>query len=199
MDFIVQSDYSLFLTINGWHTPFLDFIMFWLSDKYIWIPLYAVLLALLIRDNRRHWWLLLIAIAVLVTLTDQISVKFFKDVFLRLRPCHDPALSGLVRMLNGHCGGQYGFISSHAANSFGLAVFVGALLKHRYKWMLWAMLLWAFIVSYSRVYLGVHFPGDVLVGALVGVLIGLLVFKLFFLSRNWREVRKGTPEANLKS
>ena len=191
MDSIVQLDHSLFLTINGWHSPFLDFIMFWLSNKYIWIPLYAVLLTLLIRENRSYWWLLLIAVAVLVTLTDQLSVRLFKDVFLRLRPCHDPALFGLARVLNGHCGGQYGFISSHAANTFGLAVFVGALLKSRYRWMPWAMLLWAAVVSYSRIYLGVHFPGDVLAGAMVGALIGLLVFRLFVLVRNWREVRQG--------
>lgn len=182
MEFIVQSDYYLFLTINGWHTPSLDFIMFWLSDKYIWIPLYAILLTLLIKENRRHWWLLLIAIALLVTLTDQISVRLFKDVFLRLRPCHDPSIAGMARVLNGHCGGQYGFISSHAANTFGLAVFVGALLKNQYRWMLWALLLWAFIVSYSRVYLGVHFPGDVLVGAMVGALIGYGVYRLFLLA-----------------
>ena len=192
MDSIIQLDHSLFLTINGWHSPFLDFVMFWLSNKYIWIPLYAVLLTLLIRENRSYWWLLLIAAAVLVTLTDQLSVKLFKDIFLRLRPCHDPTLGGMARVLNGHCGGQYGFISSHAANTFGLAVFVGSLLKNRFRWMLWAMLLWAGIVSYSRIYLGVHFPGDVLVGAMVGALIGFLVYKLFVLVRNWREARQGT-------
>lgn len=190
MDSIIQLDHSLFLTINGWHSPFLDFIMFWLSNKFIWIPLYAALLTLLIRENRSYWWLLLIAVALLVTITDQVSVKLFKDIFLRLRPCHDPTLGGMARVLNGQCGGQYGFISSHAANTFGLAVFVGALLKNRYSWMLWAMLLWAAIVSYSRIYLGVHFPGDVLVGAMVGALIGLLVFRLFLLVRNRLEFRQ---------
>ena len=195
MDVIVQLDHSLFLTINGWHSPLLDFIMFWLSDKYIWIPLYAILLTLLIKENRRHWWLLLIAIALLVTLTDQISVRLFKDAFLRLRPCHDPSIAGMARVLNGYCGGQYGFISSHAANVFGLAVFVGALLKNQYKWMPWAMIFWAALVSYSRIYLGVHFPGDVLAGAMVGALIGFLVFRLFVLISKWLEIRWEKSEA----
>jgi undecaprenyl-diphosphatase len=184
MDFIAQLDRQLFLIINGCHTPILDFIMFWLSDKYIWIPLYAILLILLIKENRRQWWLLLIAVVLLVVLTDQISVKLFKDVFQRLRPCHDPLLDGMARVLNDHCGGAYGFVSSHAANTFGLAVFVGFLLKNRFKWILWALLLWAAMISYSRVYLGVHFPGDVLAGGMVGALIGYGVYRVFLLGRN---------------
>ncbi len=182
MGFIIDLDRQLFLIINGCYSPFLDFIMFWLSDKYIWIPLYAILLTLLIKENPRHWWLVLLAVALLVTLTDQVSVKLFKDVFLRLRPCHDPLLDGYARVLNGHCGGAYGFVSSHAANTFGLAVFVGSMLKSRFKWMLWALLLWAAMISYSRVYLGVHFPGDVLVGGMVGALIGFGVYRLFGLT-----------------
>lgn len=184
MDFFLDLDRQLFLIINGCHTPFLDGIMFWLSDKYIWIPLYVILLTFLIKENRRHWWLVLIAVALLVTLTDQVSVKLFKDVFTRLRPCHDPLLTGLARVLNGHCGGAYGFVSSHAANTFGLAVFVGLLLKLRFKWMLWALVLWAAMISYSRVYLGVHFPGDVLVGGMVGAVIGYGVYRGFLLLRD---------------
>lgn len=182
MDFVIHLDRQLFLIINGCYTPFLDFIMFWLSNKYIWIPLYAILLALLIKESRRHWWLLLIAVALLVTLTDQISVQLFKEVFQRPRPCHDPLFEGMVRVLNGHCGGAYGFVSSHAANTFGLAVFVGFLMKNRFKWMLWALLLWAVLISYSRIYLGVHFPSDVLVGGMVGSLIGYGVYRLFKLA-----------------
>ncbi len=109
---------------------------------------------------------------------DQGSVKLFKDVFERLRPCHNPAIAELVHTINGKCGGKYGFVSSHATNSFALAVFCGFLFKRHYKYMLWLMLFWAAIVSYSRVYVGVHYPGDIIGGAVLGSLVGLFVFWL---------------------
>ena len=114
--------------------------MYWFSDKYIWVPLYAFLLFLMFRENRNHFWLVLLMVALLVTLTDQISVKLFKDVFVRLRPCHEPALDGMVRTLYGQCGGKYGFVSSHATNTFGVAVFTGLVLAIRYKWIIPVML-----------------------------------------------------------
>lgn len=189
MDHIIQFDRQVFLIINGMHSPFFDFLMFWLSEKYIWVPLYAVLLYLMIRQNPGRWWLILISIALLVTVTDQISVKAFKDVFLRLRPCHEPLLEGMVRILNNHCGGKYGFISSHAANTFGFAVFGGLMLRKRFGWVLPAMLVWAGIISYSRIYLGVHYPGDVLVGGVVGALIGWAVFRLYKLADTGVQVK----------
>ncbi|MBW6491530.1 MAG: phosphatase PAP2 family protein [Lentimicrobium sp.] len=181
MEYLSQLDRDLFLIINGLHSPFLDFIMFWLSDKFIWIPLYLVLLFFMIRSNPRHWWLILISVALLVTLTDQVSVKLFKDVFMRLRPCHEPQLDGLVRILEGNCGGKYGFVSSHATNTFGIAVFSGLVLKSRYSWLMLLMLLWASPIAYSRVYLGVHYPADVIAGAVVGAICGYLIFSLFSL------------------
>jgi undecaprenyl-diphosphatase len=179
MDALIQFDQNLFLIINGLHSPFFDFLMYWFSDKYIWVPLYAFLLFLMFRENRNHFWLVLLMVALLVTLTDQISVKLFKDVFMRLRPCHEPALDGMVRTLYGQCGGKYGFVSSHATNTFGVAVFTGLVLTIRYKWIIPVMLAWAGLVSYSRIYLGVHYPGDVITGALTGAMTGYLVFLLF--------------------
>lgn len=189
MDHIIQFDRQIFLIINGMHSPFFDFLMFWLSDKFIWIPLYAVLLFLMIRQSPARWWLILISIALLVTITDQVSVKAFKDVFLRLRPCHEPLLEGMVRILNEHCGGKYGFVSSHATNTFGMAVFSGLMLKKRFGWVLPALLVWAGIISYSRIYLGVHYPGDVLAGGAVGALIGWAVFRLYRLADTGRQVK----------
>lgn len=179
MESIIAFDRQMFLIINGMHNQVLDFVMFWLSDKYIWIPFYALLLFLLIKNNKRQWWLVVLSLILLVTLTDQISVKLFKDVFLRLRPCHEPLLEGMVRTLNGHCGGSYGFVSSHAANTFGLAVFVGTVLRSKYRFLLPFLLIWAALISYSRVYLGVHYPGDVIAGGIVGALTGYLLYLLF--------------------
>lgn len=180
MESIIAFDRQLFLIINGMHNQVLDFVMFWLSHKFIWLPLYALLLFLLIKNNKRQWWLVVLSLILLVTLTDQISVKLFKDVFLRLRPCHEPLLEGMVRTLSGHCGGSYGFVSSHATNTFGLAVFVGIVLRSKYRFLLPSLLIWAALISYSRVYLGVHYPGDVIAGGIVGSLTGYLLYLLFF-------------------
>lgn len=111
---LIGYDQKLFLALNGMHAPLFDFIMYWLSNKLIWIPLYVWLLYHMLIPNRANSWLIILSVALLITLTDQVSVQLFKETFQRLRPCHEPALEGLVRILNGHCGGSYGFVSSHA-------------------------------------------------------------------------------------
>ena len=179
MSFLIHLDQQLFLFINGIHSDSWDVVMYWLSDKWIWAPLYAILLFLLIREYRSRTWMVIVGIVLLVVLTDQLSVKLFKDVFMRLRPCHEPSLEGMVRILYGHCGGKYGFVSSHATNTFGIALYTGLLLRNRMKWLLPSLMIWAGLVSYSRIYLGVHYPGDVLVGGLLGSIIGYLVYRLF--------------------
>ncbi len=118
-----------------------------------------------------------IFIGLLFLISDQTSVKLFKDVFERLRPCHEIDLSGLVHVVDG-CGGKFGFVSSHAANSFAFAIFSGYLLKSNYKYILPLMLFWAALVSYSRIYVGVHYPGDIIGGAILGSIVGILVFWL---------------------
>lgn len=185
-DALISLDRQIFLLINSHYSSFFDFVMYWLSEKLIWAPLYVVLLVMMYFTYRKAFWYILLLIILLVTLTDQVSVVFFKDVFQRLRPCHEPELEGMVRILKDHCGGSYGFISSHACNTFGVAVFAGSILKIKYKWMLPALLFWAAAISYSRVYLGVHYPGDILVGSIVGVLIGWFIVKLF----RWIQLKK---------
>jgi undecaprenyl-diphosphatase len=130
----------LFLFLNGIHTPFFDVVFEWISERFSWMPLYAIL-AVLMGFKFKWRFLIIIPFALLLIIaSDQISVHLFKDVFMRLRPCHNPIIADLVHVVNGHCGGQYGFVSSHAANTFALACFVGLVLKNHFKWMLPFML-----------------------------------------------------------
>lgn len=185
IEFLKSIDAQLFLFLNGIHSPFGDFVMYWLSDKYIWVPLYAFLLFLLYRYYGLKAFILLVLVALLITISDQVSVHLFKNVFQRFRPCHEPALEGMVYTL-GRCGGKFGFISSHASNSFALATFMALLLWNKLRTMAIIMLIWAALVSYSRVYLGVHYPGDILVGGMVGALEALLVFGLWRVIQNFK-------------
>lgn len=168
-------DRHAFLAINGAHTHTLDVVMEGVSEMILWFPLYAFFLWLIIKrhgDKALLWSLPVIALMIL--LSDKGSVLLFKENVQRLRPCHEPALTGLVHLVYKECGGQYGFISSHASNHFAIAVFMIGVLRSTPRWAVAALLLWAALIAYSRVYLGVHYPGDVLVGALYGIMIGSL-------------------------
>jgi len=156
--------------------------MYWISTRIIWIPFYLWLLFIIIKNYKKQTYVILLCIAFLITLTDQVSTQLFKEVFHRLRPCH--ALGDSVHLVKGYCGGQFGFISSHAANSFGLAGFLIPLLKNKIKFFIILILFWASIICYSRVYLGAHYPADVACGAIVGYLLALTVNRLrIFISK----------------
>jgi undecaprenyl-diphosphatase len=188
MDWLLQLDSRLFLAINGWNNEAWDGIMWWISGKTTWWPFYLLILVFLGWKKKWHILPMILFIVVVVTLTDQTSVHLFKNVIQRLRPCHEPSLEGLVHLVNNKCGGKFGFISSHAANSFGVAVLVSLWLRNRIVTLV--MLTWAILVAYSRVYLGVHYPGDVTAGAIWGAGCAWLVFYLYTwvqskLPQNW--------------
>lgn len=174
LEYLEQLDVNLFLSLNALHSNFWDVIMYWFSEEITWIPLYAILLVGLFK---KYGWKKLIpvviGVALTITLTDQISVKAFKEVFERYRPCHNIEIQHLVHLVKNHCGGQYGFVSSHAANTFGLSAFLCLLFSNNKLGL--GLMFWAAVVSYSRIYLGVHYPADILAGALLGILIGGLI------------------------
>jgi undecaprenyl-diphosphatase len=170
-------DQQLFLFLNSLNSPFFDKVMYAISGRVIWAPLYLAILIYLGIKYKRKFLVILLFIILAVTLADQIPVHLFKNIFHRLRPCHEPSLAGMVHLVKGECGGLYGFVSSHASNSFNVALLSLMLIKK--KWYSAGILIWASVIGYSRVYLGVHYPGDVICGAMVGAFIGWGVYKLY--------------------
>ena len=173
-----EIDTQLFLFLNSKHNAFFDVIMFWFSHKYFWIPLYALFLYLSYKHFGKKVVLVALCAVLVIVLADQISVHAFKNVFMRYRPCNNLLICEQVHV-NGGKGGMYGFISSHAANTFALAMFLTLLFKNKIRYFGAAVFAWAIIVSYSRIYNGVHYPSDIVAGAIVGMGIGISVYSLF--------------------
>jgi undecaprenyl-diphosphatase len=177
---IVSADQELFLWLNGLHTPWLDTVMYWITYKYTWIPLYILLIALTIRaEGWKKGGFIVIAVVLAVAVADKVTSGFMKPYFLRLRPCHDPSIQIVMHHVT-DCGGMYGFASSHASTSFALAIAWFSLLRRQVPQMVF-LFLWAAVYTYSRVYVGVHYPLDILAGALVGLLVGYSFVQLYYI------------------
>lgn len=177
MEKLVKLDRELFLYLNNLGSEGWDWLWIALSDKWMAIPFYAVLLFLLFR---KFGWkptiISMVVIALLITATDQLA-NLFKHGFERPRPCRQEGVMEYTRFIAERCG-RFGYFSAHAANSTGVAIFLSLIFRKVYRRFYLILITWAILVSYSRIYLGVHYPGDVVTGMLIGVLFGVLFYRI---------------------
>jgi undecaprenyl-diphosphatase len=175
IEWLISLDTRLFLFFNGLHTPFLDLLMYDVSRMWIWVPLYLGVIAFIIRKWKMESIWIILSIIICVVLTDQLT-NLTKEFFGRLRPSHEPALQGMVHHVRGYMGGQFGFVSGHSSNVFGFALLSSLILKQKIFTPI--IFFWAAIVAYSRIYLGVHYPLDILGGMILGMGIALIVYTI---------------------
>ena len=175
---LISLDKELLLQYNGSDSLFWDGFMWIATNMLTWIPLAIGLLYVIFKNNKwKESLLIIVLLALVITFSDQISFGFCKPYFARFRPTQDPELMYQIDIVNGYRGGIYGFISSHAANTFGIAIFLSLIIR---SWSLGIVLIvWAILNAYSRIYLGVHYPGDILFGTLTGLSVGILMYLLY--------------------
>lgn len=176
IQYLDHIDKILMLAINNDYPNFLDGIMYGVSAKLTWIPLYIAIIYLIFRKWGKNGWWILISLLLTVVAADQIASGLIKGAVERLRPSHDPSIMNQIALVHGYKSGLYGFVSSHAANAFGVAV-LSALLFRNKSYSIF-IFFWAVLIGYSRIYLGVHYPGDVLGGAIVGTAVAFLFYWL---------------------
>jgi undecaprenyl-diphosphatase len=180
---LINWDKDLLLWLNSLNSPYLDQPMYYISKPMCWLPVYLLLLYFCIKYYRWQTVYIVLFTAALIAISDQTCLQLFKNMFCRLRPSVDPVLGKYVHIVNDYRSGGFSFISSHAANYFTLAVFFTMLFRKYLKYFFPVALAIAVLIGYSRIYLGVHYPSDVFMGAIIGSLIGFLWGKLFlFLS-----------------
>lgn len=176
---ILEHERELFFMLNGSDSPFWDHVMWLYSGKIVWLPLAVfILIVLTYKVNWRESVLVLLSIVLVITLCDQFASHLMKPLFTRFRPTHHPDFMEEVQTVFGYRGGRYGFISSHAANAFGFAMYMTLLFRSRPLFTT-AIFSWAIITAYTRIYLGVHFISDIIPGVIVGILFGILVYHLY--------------------
>lgn len=173
MESLLHLDQSLFLALNGLHSPFFDQFFYYATKPIIWLPLYLLVFFLIIREFRWKTITIVIAVALMITASDQLA-NLSKYGTKRLRPTYEPEIEQVVHTVDDYRGGQYGFYSAHASTNFAIAIFLILLFRRRYRWLIPVLLIWASIMAYSRIYLGVHYPGDILVAIIVGIGLGFL-------------------------
>jgi len=180
MEHIIDVDKSIFFYLNGMHSPFWDVVMALFTRTEYWILLFGVIIYYIIRRYRMKAIMILILIALCILIADQFS-GLIKDSVQRLRPTHDPTMQDLVHNVLSK-GGLYGYFSAHAANTFAVATFTSFIFKNRaFNFLIFS---WAIVVSYSRIYLGVHFPFDVLTGVAFGTALGYGAYRLLIFLDN---------------
>jgi undecaprenyl-diphosphatase len=179
---IKNFDYKLFSKINGeWHNSFFDAFFPFTREAFFWAPFYFFLVLFVTMNYKRYGWLWVLFLIINVFISDYVSSTIIKENFFRLRPCRDPVVADHLRFLVSYCPGSSGFTSSHAANHFAAAMFIFATLKQKVgvnKWLV-LIFLWALIPCYAQLYVGVHFPTDILGGIVAGLILGYLVGYLF--------------------
>lgn len=179
MEALSTIDSRFFLFLNGLHVGWMDKVMLLITDMWVWFPLYLLLIYWTVKQyGKRCWWVFL-AVGVVVLCSDQLASHVCKPLFQRLRPCYNADFQGLIYLPKGLAGGKYGFVSSHAANTFAVATFLTPALRSFRPWTAIVLFFWAFLSSYSRIYIGFHYPGDIVAGVVLGVLVGMVVWKLF--------------------
>lgn len=178
LETIQQLEDTILLAVNGLHTPILDDVMWLVSGRWTWVPLYAFLLFFLYkRTGLAKTFLWVLGIVLVILLSDQISIHGLRQIFCRMRPSNpDNPISPLVHLVNSYHSGRYGFPSAHAANTWALVVYLGLILRK--KALTCALAGWATLVCYSRMYLGVHYLGDLLGGLIVGATCASAIYCL---------------------
>lgn len=175
---IIEFDQELLLQLNGSASLFWDGVMMTATATSTWIPLAIIFLYVLVKNNNmREVLLVLSLIAFTILLADQFSSSFCKPFFQRLRPTHDPIIMYKVDVVNEYRGGMYGFISSHAANTFAVFIFLSMLIRNKIFTV--SLFSWALLNSYTRIYLGVHYPGDIFCGMLWGITVGCITYYIY--------------------
>ena len=192
MDYLIHIDQQWLLAINGWHAEWADVLMWYISKSTTWLSLYALLVGLVVYRFGIQWYLstqntsnyrftallrvliVFAGFAVAVGLSDFISSGIIKPWVSRLRPTHEPALAGMLHLVNGYTGGLYGFVSSHAANTMACALLFALLYRNKYATI--GLMLWVALNCYSRMYLGVHYPADIIGGLAIGALMATLTY-----------------------
>lgn len=175
-----QWDASLMVWLNGFHNSFFDGFMFLTSEKWVWVPVYVAIFIVILRKYgyTRQTALIVVMFAITITLADTTCAAYLRPIFCRPRPCHeDSGIAALIHIVNGYHGGHYGMPSCHSANSFALAALTALLFRNRKLTVF--IYLWAIIHTYSRIYLGVHYPGDIIVGGIVGTLYAAGTYKIY--------------------
>jgi len=188
LEFLIDIDAQALLAVNGLHDAFQDALWWLVTAKWSSLLLLLALFWVLLRQNRRHALLMLAMIALTVLIADQMSSGLIKQLVQRLRPTHDPALESAIHVINGYRGGMYGFVSSHASNFVASSTIMALVMRHRAVTL--SLTVWTLMQCYSRVYLGVHYPGDIMGGILIGLLSGGLVWGMMcWIQRRWNVPR----------